>query len=453
MVSGAYDNQATPAEQAPHQTNRGTAISTLDNWGNVTAYTALVIGLLFAILSASHLTLIGFVALVAAHILWLAVFSGLTRSDLSDRGAYLLALLLAISALLGLSTSGLGMGYDWLLPITTISVIALALPLRDAVITAIAMYGLAAAILYWITGDPAPKIFTDNLTLAPAYVFCLVFSIVLRQQQEQRERAESLVAQLEAAQTQLRAYAAEVEDLSATRERNRMAREIHDTLGHYLTILSAQLETAIKLEQREHQAGVDGDQLREQLAEARRVATECLAEVRRSVAALRPAGAISGTFEEALRRLVAEAQMSDLQTTITLDVEGDTAAITPEARVALYRCAQEALTNIRKHAHASRALVRLRVEPVSDSAGERQVELTILDDGMGRASEERQKEEQQNTDAEAKPAAGFGIQGMRERIALLGGAVSTCPLAERGWRVEVRLPLATKNVVLSEVGA
>src|SRR5579862_813922 len=231
MATSAPQRSASPP-------NTGTAINTLDTWGRVTAYVALAIGFLVAILTAIHLTVIGFAALTIAYIFWLAIFHWLYRDDLSYRHHLLAATLLIIATLLGGAGDGLGLGYDWLFPVVTISVIVLMLPVRDSLLMSVVLYGLSAVVMYLTWGkDNLPNFFVSNLTLAPAYLFSFVFSLVVRQQHEQRARAESLVAQLEEAQAQLQAYAAEVEELSATRERNRMAREIHDTLGHYLTLL------------------------------------------------------------------------------------------------------------------------------------------------------------------------------------------------------------------------
>jgi signal transduction histidine kinase len=221
---------------------------------------------------------------------------------------------------------------------------------------------------------------------------------------------------LEAAQAQLRAHADQVEELAVSRERNRMAREIHDTLGHYLTILAVQLETAINLEER-------GDpRLHDELLEARRAAAECLAEVRQSVSALRPTDLSRSTLTEALARLVHEFAAALPETEIVLDAEGDVDALSPELRVTLYRCVQEALTNVRKHAQASKALVRLRV-------ADDQAELTVLDNGQG-----------VDDGSQASPS-GFGLQGIRERIALVGGSVTAGPEPGGGWRVEATLPI------------
>jgi signal transduction histidine kinase len=230
-------------------------------------------------------------------------------------------------------------------------------------------------------------------------------------------------AKLAVAHTQLQEYSAQVEELSVIRERNRIAREIHDTLGHALTLLSVQLETATQLEAR-------GDpRLHEELLQARQVAKACLTEVRHSVEALRPDEASAGTLQEQLRKLVAEFETTCPETRITLDLEEATHPLNPELWLTLYRCAQEALTNIRKHAHATKVLLRL-----STSDGEvRQVELTVLDNGQGCAPIHEQS------------ASGFGLRGMRERVALLDGRLSAGPQPGHGWRVDVVLPLTPRG--------
>jgi signal transduction histidine kinase len=259
-----------------------------------------------------------------------------------------------------------------------------------------------------------PAFSQSVLTLLPAAIFTFAFSFVVRQQYTERLRAQALVEQLEEAQQQLRRYASEVEELTVTRERNNMAREIHDTLGHYLTILAVKLETATKLEER------DDPRLRSELVEARRVVSECLVEVRRSVAALRPFPVSSLQLHDGLARLVAEFEAIAPETQVTLDVEGPTEMLSAELRLVLYRSSQESLTNIRKHAHATKVLLRLRVE-------ESHAELLVRDNGIGNSLDAHEP--------------GFGLLGMRERIALLGGVVQAGPDPEHGWRVEVSLPI------------
>src|SRR5258708_16594069 len=141
------------------------------------------------------------------------------------------------------------------------------------------------------------RMISDLMVVVPGFLFIFGFSAVVRYQFGLRERAEALVAQLEVAQEQLRAHAREAEELAVSRERNRMAREIHDTLGHYLTLLAVQLETALKLE-------AHGDaRLHAGLTEARRGATECLGGVGRAGAALRPAGPTARSVGEARARV------------------------------------------------------------------------------------------------------------------------------------------------------
>jgi signal transduction histidine kinase len=224
------------------------------------------------------------------------------------------------------------------------------------------------------------------------------------------------ISELAAAQRQLQEYSAQLEELSVIRERNRIAREIHDTLGHSLTLLAVQLETATQLEMR-------GDpHLREELQAARQEVKACLMDVRHSVEALRPEEASTGSLLEQLRRLVAEFASTCRETRITLDLEEAMHPLHPEPGQTLYRCAQEALTNIRKHARATKVLLRL-------STSDEQVELTVLDNGQGcEPSHEHQ-------------ASGFGLLGMGERVALLNGTLRAGPQPQHGWRVEVELPL------------
>ena len=229
-------------------------------------------------------------------------------------------------------------------------------------------------------------------------------------------------AKLAEANSRLQEYSAQVEELSVIRERNRIAREIHDTLGHALTLLSVQLETATQLEAR-------GDpRLHEELLQARQVAKACLTEVRHSVEALRPDEASAGSLEEQLRKLVAEFETTCPETRITLDLEEATHPLNPEVSLTLYRCAQEALTNIRKHAHATKVLLRL-------STSDEQVELTVLDNGQGYPPEHEPQE------------FGFGLRGMRERVALLDGTLQAGPQPGQGWRVDVVLPLKIRGHV------
>src|SRR5258708_1543015 len=191
------------------------------------------------------------------------------------------------------------------------------------------------------------------VTIPLVFLSIYGYGAIIRELARAHTALEGSNSRLAAAHTRLQEYSAQVEELSAIRERNRIAREIHDTLGHALTLLSVQLETATQLEAR-------GDpRLHEELLQARQVAKACLTEVRHSVEALRPDEASAASLQEQLRKLVAEFETTCRQTRITLDLEEATHPRHPDLCQTLYRSAQEALTNIRKHAHATTVLLRL----------------------------------------------------------------------------------------------
>ena len=209
-------------------------------------------------------------------------------------------------------------------------------------------------------------------------VFIVLATNIAVVAEKSRARAEHLLGELDAAHNtlqdyaqKLRAYAATAEELATTRERNRMAREIHDSLGHYLTAINIQLETGLELAER------NPERARRSLSEAKRMASEALADVRRSVAALHPATLDGLSATQAITRVVEEFR-SLSATPIDLRITGDDSAATasPPVVLALYRAAQETLTNVRKHANANS--VRLHVA-FDDHAAR----LVVEDDGVG----------------------------------------------------------------------
>jgi signal transduction histidine kinase len=418
-----------PILQDEGTTNPGALVNSL---GYITALAGYIITLLLT----HPLTLPGFLAFTGANILWFACYLLLTSysENFVMNQVHLLMLGLAVATFWAVALIFVGVAFDWLLPVVTIAIFMLVYPLRPALLFGgVIAVGTMLMLLIASLGSPLFLILQNLISLVPALLYAFTFPLFMRQQREQRERAEALVTELEGAQEQLQAHADQVEELAISRERNRIAREIHDTLGHYLTILAVQLETALKLE--EHQ----DPRLHDELLEARRAAAECLAEVRRSVSALRPTDLAQLTLSEALARLVHEFESVLPETEIILDAEGEIDQLAPELRVTLYRCAQEALTNIRKHAAATKVLVRLRVDGEADN-GEHgkqveQVELTVLDNGQHQAG-----------NLKAAPS-GFGLQGIRERIALAGGSVMAGPEPGAGWRVEVRLPVAPSGTL------
>ncbi|MGH2413391.1 MAG: sensor histidine kinase [Microcystaceae cyanobacterium] len=219
--------------------------------------------------------------------------------------------------------------------------------------------------------------------------------------------------QLAAAHEQLRQYALQVEDLAAVQERNRIAREIHDSLGHTLTAQNIQLQTAVKLWQR------DSKQVRPFLEQAQRLACVAMQEVRRSVRTLREDAREETPLEEAIESLVDNFRQG---TGVSVSTNIDTCTpVPPQLVKILYRLVQEALTNISKHARATNVEIQVETTPEC-------VHLIVADNGRGF------KPDPQNT-------SGFGLQGMSERVTAAGGVLHLETEPGTGCRITVELPL------------
>jgi len=247
----------------------------------------------------------------------------------------------------------------------------------------------------------------------PQMLASLLFSLLLgfwisRIIDQSRERAE-LITQLEAARTEL---AAADHARGVMAERERVAREIHDTLAQGFTsiVMLAQLAA---VEQ-------DGDTaVTSRLRSIEDVARENLAEARALVAAFTPVGLEDASLRDAVRRL---ADRFRRETGVEVDVhdrELEAADLSRDQEVVVLRAVQEALANVRRHARARHVTVRLS----ADGIGAR---LEIGDDGVGFAP--------------GAGDSGFGLAGMRSRVAEVGGEVDVASVPGRGTLVTVRLP-------------
>ncbi|WAZ19845.1 sensor histidine kinase [Streptomyces cinnabarinus] len=204
-------------------------------------------------------------------------------------------------------------------------------------------------------------------------------------------------------------YAARVAELSAAAERNRLARDLHDSLGHHLTAISVQLEMASEFRT------LDPEAAGRAMAEARRSAKLALGDVRRSVRVLRDAPA-RPALTSALAGLAGD---GGARPRVTVEVSGEESAYGTAELTALYRAAQEALTNARRHAGASEVTVTLRL--AADEA-----RLVVADDGCGFAPD--------------GATGGFGLLGMRERVQLVAGSVLIDSGPGAGTRLTVTVP-------------
>jgi signal transduction histidine kinase len=223
--------------------------------------------------------------------------------------------------------------------------------------------------------------------------------------EEERARAEQARAEVEQRRRQ------------ASEERLRIARELHDVLGHHLSLINVQAGVGL------HLMDERPDQAREALTAIKQASSEALREVRAVLSALRPQGeAPPRTPTPGLADVADLAASAGLP--VALTVEGSPRDVPPDVDRAAYRIAQEALTNVRRHA-GDGATAELTVLYRPDC-----LRLSIVDDGTG-----------------AGPIGdnGSGIAGMRERAAALGGTVRTGRRPEGGFEVVADLPLRSNR--------
>jgi signal transduction histidine kinase len=202
---------------------------------------------------------------------------------------------------------------------------------------------------------------------------------------------------------------------AAAAERGRLSREMHDVLAHSLSALALQLETTRLLAR---SRGVD-EEITQAVDRAHHLAASGLDEARRAIATER-GDELPGP-ERIGALLDAFAEQSGLP--VAIEVRGEPRELTPEARLAVYRTAQEALTNVRRHATAERVEVELTYLPGST--------VLVVEDHAVNGSPPA---------ILATPnGGGYGLTGMRERAELLGGELLAAPTSQ-GFRVELRLP-------------
>ena len=235
-------------------------------------------------------------------------------------------------------------------------------------------------------------------------LFWMLVDVSLREYQSQQQLAH--------ARQQLRQYAIQAEERATVHERNRIAREIHDSVGHALTAQTIQLNNVIAFWQ------VDKNKAYQFVIEAKKLTATALKEIRSSVSTLR-SDPLEGNLEKAIALLFQEFSSRTQivpQHTIVLDCY-----LTEEIKLTVYRIVQEALTNIAKHSKAQN--VKVNLQTFSEH-----LHLSIEDDGKGFDPE-------LNT-------TGFGLQGMQERITSLDGKLEIDSI-NSGCKIAIRIPYQT----------
>jgi signal transduction histidine kinase len=240
--------------------------------------------------------------------------------------------------------------------------------------------------------------------LVLAFVLLLVNALLTERQSRQN---------LAIAHEQLQRYSLRIEDQATLQERNRIAHEIHDSLGHALTAQSILLENALLFSQS------NTEKTQTFLKEAKLLGATALKNIRQSVATLRSDPLQGQSLEKAIATLIQDfCRITNITPNSKILLSYP---ITSEVSTAVYRITQEALTNISKHSNATKATLQLETK-----AGG--LYLTVADNGQGFNPE-------QNT-------TGFGLHGMRERAITLEGRCKIISHPGEGCRIAVDIPLA-----------
>ena len=249
----------------------------------------------------------------------------------------------------------------------------------------------------------------DMLSLLNTMIFILYMVVMTLSQTSEKERILRLNSQLQMANRKLEEYAQEQVRMTETRERNRLAREIHDTLGHSLTGIITGIEACIML------MDIAPEATKEQLRAIAEVARNGITDVRHSVNALRPDALETLSLESAIRKLVEESEKS---TGVKIDLvfPENLQNLDQDEEDVLYRIVQESITNAIRHGKATH--IDVRMERVDND-----LRIRIADNGKGCDNIQ----------------SGFGLHHMQERIDMLKGTLSYS--GKDGFVIEAVVPI------------
>jgi signal transduction histidine kinase len=252
-------------------------------------------------------------------------------------------------------------------------------------------------------------------TILAGLIYIMVFTQMAIDEERSKREVERLVLELEDVNERLRSYASEVEQLTVIKERNRIAREIHDGLGHYLTTIHMQLLAA--------NAIIDDDphKAKDAIEKARSQSQIALIDVRRSVSTLRLDTNENISIKDALDRAIRPCDWIGIRS--HLEIIGEEKILEEPLKSAIYRIVQETVNNTCKYANAENYYCIL------DFSSIEYLSLKINDDGIGMREYK----------------SGYGLQGLSERIDLLDGSFKIETSPENGFNIEIELPYDKKN--------
>lgn len=364
------------------------------------AFVAVVVSAYFTLIAltprAAWMPYVSWPQLLPLSVLYVAL--GIWGFDYARRRSALLMSMayLLVEFAIGIRINALAWGGG--LPLILLPLAAQAVVLLPRLLAAAMCVLVIAGVSGNLSWVPEWPHWLRNIAQATAaVVFVVVYVGVAHREREARSRAEAL--------------AHEVAQLTAANERNRMAREIHDTLGHYLTVIHVQLEAARAL----MATNSDGAMLA--LTRAQALAKDGLTAVRQSVRVLREDARVESVAEQ-IASLVDSVR--DERFSATFIVSGQPRPVSAAVALALHRTTLEALTNVRKHSDAANVEVALAFLDIG------RVQLRVQDNGKGAA--------------DGSLGTGFGLQGIRERAEQLNGSANYQTSPGKGFILRVELP-------------
>jgi signal transduction histidine kinase len=297
-------------------------------------------------------------------------------------------------------------------------------------------------LLTWpLTGANLGAMFGEGIGIFAMTAFSMMVQHLFSERYERNNLLQKLTtanAELEEAHRQLAESAAQEQELAVLRERTRLAREMHDTLGHALVLISVKLEAAQRLRDR------DPERSDRELEATGEIVRNSMKDLRASIANLRSPALERESACRAISRYAREmSQRAGLR--VTYDLHSDIEGLPEQVEETLWKVGQEALTNIEKHAHASNVLLHI-------SRQNSHIFMKIQDDGVGLSPQllqslengEMYTGEQLIGSADNQsptPGGHYGIHGMIERVESLDGRLSLLPSSDHGTILEVELPL------------
>jgi signal transduction histidine kinase len=263
----------------------------------------------------------------------------------------------------------------------------------------------ASVILLLLVGPvlarPTTELVVDAVALAVLALLAIALADAVLTERARRAEAVALVER--------------VKELTIAEERARMARDMHDSLGHSLIAVKLSLELVVRMDARGERR-----QAREEITHAARIVSDALADTRRWVRALRPSALAGGMGSRAFEELADSFRGAGIR--IVHSVEGDARRLSPATQLVAYRVVQESLANAVRHSAATRVDIRVVV-------GASTVSLSVADDGVGIG------------DAGSAVARGFGLAALDDRVRALGGSFAVNDVTRGGLEIAVVLPL------------